>query len=64
MKSDMIRLLTLLLNYLVIAALGCLAVSYTVIIQTNYEVIKFDSFSFLNKCISVSFFHLWKNFFC
>lgn len=64
MKSAMIRLLTLFLNYLVIAALPFLAVSYTVIIQTNYEEIKFDSvFISLINAFLFPFFIVRKTFF-
>lgn len=46
-----------------VAALAYLAVSYTVIIHTDYEVIKVDSvFLSLISTFLSPFFHLWKNF--
>lgn len=45
-----------------VAALAYLAVSYTVIIHTDYEVIKVDSV-FLDKYISISFFSFMEKLF-
>lgn len=65
MKSAMIRFLTLFLNCVVVAALAYLAVSYTVIIHTNYEVIKFDSvFLSLINAFIFPFFIYGKTFCC